>query len=317
MEFLMEPSLRQLRYFIAAARSGQISRAAREVNISQSAITAAIKQLEDIVGCDLFLRHANGVKLTHNGTIFLHHANRILATVDEAVRAPLNTQSSLEGSLRLAMTYTVAGYYLPAYLERFSRAYPNIVLQPLEATRPEIEAGLVAGAYDIAVLLTSNIADQEGLGYETLIRSQRRLWVSTSHGLLDRDEIHLSDLVLEPYIMLTVDEAANSAQRYWNRAGSRPNTFMRTSSVEAVRSMVASGMGITILSDMVYRPWSLEGLRVEAVSLASPVPTMDVGLAWAFNAELSDPAKAFAGFLRTTLANERKGNTRLLGEGID
>ena len=305
----MEPSLRQLRYFIAAARSGQISRAAREVNISQSAITAAIKQLEDIVGCDPFLRHANGVKLTHNATIFLHHANRILATVDEAVRAPLNTQSSLEGSLRLAMTYTVAGYFLPAYLERFARAYPNIVLQPLEATRPEIEAGLVAGAYDIAVLLTSNIADQEGLGYETLIRSQRRLWVSTSHGLLDRDEIHLSDLVLEPYIMLTVDEAANSAQRYWNQAGSRPNTFMRTSSVEAVRSLVASGMAITILSDMVYRPWSLEGLRVEAVSLASPVPTMDVGLAWAFNAEQSDPARAFADFLRTTLANERQRNT--------
>ena len=304
----MRPSLRQLRYFIAVARTGQISRAAREVNISQSAITAAIQQLEDIVGCKLFQRHANGVKLTHNGTIFLHHASRILAAVDEAVRAPLNTQSSLEGNLRLAMTYTVAGYYLPSYLERFSRAYPNIALQPIEAKRPEIEAGLVAGAFDIAVLLTSNIADQEGLGYETLIRSKRRLWVSTSHGLLGRAEIHLSDLVREPYIMLTVDEAANSAQRYWNEAGIRPNTFMRTSSVEAVRSMVAGGMGITILSDMVYRPWSLEGLRVEAVSLASAVPTMDVGLVWAFNADLSDPARSFADFLRTAIASERQGS---------
>ena len=191
-------------------------------------------------------------------------------------------------------------------MSAFSRAFPNISLQPLEATRSEIEAGLVAGVYDIAVLLTSNIADQEGLGYETLIRSRRRLWVCTSHGLLDRGEIHLSDLVKEPYIMLTVDEAANSAQRYWNRSGSRPLTYLRTSSVEAVRSMVANGMGVTILSDMVYRPWSLEGLRVEAVSLASQVPSMDVGLVWAVNAELSDPARAFADFLRTSLANDRQ-----------
>ncbi|MEG9863063.1 MAG: LysR family transcriptional regulator [Parvularculales bacterium] len=297
----MEPNLRHIRYFIATARSGQVSRAAREINISQSAITSGIKQLEDMVGYPLFTRNSRGLQLTENGTLFLRHAERIFTAVNEALHAPRDIHASAKGDLRLAMTYTVAGYFLPRYLERFARNYPDVNIQPIEAPRPEIEAGLVSGEFDIAVILTSNIADQENLTYETLFRSARRLWLFSGHPLLERSQITLSDLTEEPYIMLTVDEAANAAQRYWNEANVRPNIIMKTSSVEAVRSMVASGMGITILSDMVYRPWSLEGQRVEAVPLATPVPSMDVGIAWAFNSELSPATHAFAEFMRNDL----------------
>ena len=66
----------------------------------------------------------------------------------------------------------------------------------------------------------------------------------------------------------------------WGSAGLRPDPIFVTSSVEAVRSMVADGMGITILSDMVYRPWSLEGQRIELRNIVADIPTMDVGLAW-------------------------------------
>jgi DNA-binding transcriptional LysR family regulator len=97
--------------------------------------------------------------------------------------------------------------------------------------------------------------------------------------------------------MLTVDEASNTAQRYWNRTSYRPKTIFRTSSVEAVRSMVANGMGVTILSDMVYRPWSLDGRRVEVISLADRIPTMDVGLAWAANVEQNTAVSAFREFM--------------------
>ena len=77
--------------------------------------------------------------------------------------------------------------------------------------------------------------------------------------------------------MLTVDEASQTASRYWRPTGLRPNVMFTTSSVEAVRSMVADGMGVTILSDMVYRPWSLEGQRIELRNVAAEIPTMDVG----------------------------------------
>ena len=294
---MKQPSLRQIRYFAAVANAGQISRAARGLDISQSALTTAIRQLEAIIGTPLFVRHAGGVALTHEGNIFLDHARRIQAAVDEAVQAPRRERDDVRGRLRLAVTYTVAGYYLPPHLERFRRSFPRVSLQLTEAPRDAIEDGLVSGEFDLAVLLTSNIIDQEGLKFETLVQSRRRLWLPTLHPLLARRTITLADISREPYIMLTVDEASNTAQRYWNRTAFRPNTIFRTSSVEAVRSLVAGGMGVTILSDMVYRQWSLEGRRVEVASLADAVPTMDVGMAWAATVELNRAAAAFREFM--------------------
>jgi len=116
-----------------------------------------------------------------------------------------------------------------------------------------------------------------------------------------QDEITLADVAREPFIMLTVDEASHTAGRYWNIVGLAPNVVFTTSSVEAVRSMVAAGMGVTILSDMVYRPWSLEGQRLEQRSLKEPIPTMDVGLTWARGRQLGDAARVFRTFLTQTL----------------
>ena len=104
--------------------------------------------------------------------------------------------------------------------------------------------------------------------------------------------------------MLTVDEASNTAQRYWNKTPYRPNTIFRTSSVEATRSMVANGMGVAILSDMVYRPWSLEGRRVEVMPVSEPVPTMDVGFAWSAASDLGEASKAFIEFLHLAMGSE-------------
>jgi len=292
-----EPSIRQMRYFIAVANTGQISRAAMELNVSQSAVTTAVKHLEEIVGATLLNRHAGGVALTFEGGIFLDHARRVLAAVDEAVRSPRRLRDNVRGVLRLAMSYTVAGYFLPPHVERFARAFPDVDLRLTEAPRGVIEEGLVSGTFDLAVMLVSNIYNQEGLTSETLLQSRRRLWLSAQHPLLERPRIGLADVAKEPYIMLTVDEASNTAQRYWNRTSYRPRTVFRTSSVEAVRSMVANGMGVTILSDMVYRPWSLDGRRVEVKQLADRVPTMDVGLAWAANVEQNAAVAAFREFM--------------------
>lgn len=291
------PSIRQIRYFIAVANTGQISRAARELNVSQSAVTTAIKQLESLIGTTLIARQAGGVALTQDGSIFLDHAKRVMATVEEAIRTPTRHREDIKGKIRLAMTYTVAGYYLPPFIERFVRAFPGVDLQLTEASRNAIEDGLVSGTFDLAVLLTSNIVDQEGLDYETLLRSRRRLWLSAQHNLLEQPSISLADVSEQPYIMLTVDEASNTAQRYWNKTSYRPKTIFRTSSVESVRSMVANGMGITILSDMVYRPWSLDGRRVEVVPLTDNIPSMDVGVAWAANIEPSKACQAFREFM--------------------
>src|SRR4029079_13927629 len=148
-------------------------------------------------------------------------------------------------------TYTVAGYFFPQHQARFARSYPGIAVEMREALRPAIEDDLLAGRVGIAVLLTSNLENQTELDYETLFRSRRRLWLPVDHPLMRLTDIRLEHVAQEPYVMLSVDEANKTAERYWQRTPFRPQVVFRTSSVDAVRSMVANGTGVTILSDMV------------------------------------------------------------------
>lgn len=301
----MSLSLRQIRYFIAAADAGQVSKAAKNLNVSQSVVTTAIKQLEEMVGATLFDRHQSGISLNYEGNRFLDHARHIIQSVDEAIRIPKRAKEDVSGDINLAVTYTVAGYFIPKILARFTRLFPNITVNMTEADRTNIEEGLVTGGFDVSVMLTSNIINHEDISHAPLLRSRRRLWVNTNHEFLKKQTVTLQEISEEPYIMLTVDEASNTAQRYWNKTPYNPNTIFRTSSVEAVRSMVANGMGISILSDMVYRPWSLEGRQVGVIDVSDNVPTMDVGLAWADRQDQSDAVKSFIEFMHLSIGSDQ------------
>ncbi|WP_174994019.1 LysR family transcriptional regulator [Burkholderia arboris] len=278
-------TLRQLKYFVATAELGQISQAAIQLTISQSAVTSAIKELEDRLGTPLFVRTSSGVTLTDTGRRFLNHAYTVLSSIDEAMRIP-NLESTLTGTLAIAASYAMLGYFLPHHLLRLNTLYPRLTIHLHEQNRESIEDRVIASRYDMAVLLTSNVSNLE-LMLEPVIHSVRRLWVGAHHPLLRRESVTFAEVAHEPFVMLTVDEAGQTALRYWNETPYRPNVILRTSSVEAVRSMVANGSGVAIASDMVYRPWSLEGRRIETIVLRDPVPPMSVGLAWRKNIELS------------------------------
>jgi DNA-binding transcriptional LysR family regulator len=292
----MAISLKQIRYFVSTAESGQVSQAAVELSISQSAVTTAIKELEMEVGATLFSRSRQGMEVTAAGRELLFHAYEVLAKIDEmtGINVP---GSDLQATLSVAASYTVIGYYLPHHLERLRRTFPQLDIQISELNREAIEDGLLANRYDLAVMLTANTNNPE-LQTETHISSRRRLWVSARHRLLSLADIGLEDVSREPYIMLTVDEAAHTSLKYWSNTPYRPSVKLRTSSVEAVRSLVANGQGVAILSDMVHRPWSLEGRRIETITLGEPIPAMDVGLAWKRGATFTPAMQAFRDYFR-------------------
>ncbi len=289
-------SLRQLKYFVAAAEQGRVSAAAVHLNISQSAVTTSIRELEELLGQQLFERLSHGVELTDAGRRFLGHAYAVLNAADEAMRMPRES-TSLSGLLSISVTYTVMGYFLPHHLHRFTQLFPGVEVKVQELAREAIEEGLITGRTDLGVLLTGNVTNSE-ISRETFFGSARRLWVAAKHPLLERTEVSLADVASEPYIMLTVDEASYSAMRYWSRTPYQPTIRLRTSSVEAARSMVGHGLGVAILSDMVYRPWSLEGRRIETITLKEPIPPMDIGLAWKKGVEFTPAMKAFRDYFR-------------------
>lgn len=273
-------TLRQIRHFIAVAETGSISAAAQAVFISQSTLTLAIQQLEEEISVSLFSRHAKGMTLTHQGHQFLRQAHLILATVENAKRSLQQGADQVAGQLIIGVTSLVAGYYLADLLTRFQRAYPNVDIRVMEDERPYIEHLLVSGEIDVGVLILSNLEDRHALQTEVLTHSPHRLWLPAQHPLLEHDSINLADVAREPLIQLNVDEMGTNAQRVWSRAGLQPKVTLRTASTEAVRSLVAAGLGVSIQPDMTYRPWSLEGDIIEARPIADLTQTLDVGLAW-------------------------------------
>lgn len=290
-------TLRQLRYFVAAAAAGRYSAAASQEHVSQSAITNGVLALEQELGVILFKRLPHGVELTADGAEFLRHARQILESVEDAASLPRLRDKGLRGTVRIAGTYTMLGYFLPELLARFRANYPDVEIDLHDMERVEIEVAVSQGTVDLGMLILSNLRQRKRYKQAVLVRSRRQLWVSPTHPLAARASPSLRDIEKYPYILLTADEGERSALQYWRAKRLEPNIAFSTSSIEAVRGLVAHSFGVTILSDMVFRPWSLEGKRIETRPIVDTVPHMDVGMIWDDNRALSKPAEVFQQFL--------------------
>lgn len=288
-------TIRQLQYFVAVAEFGSVSAAAHALSISQSAVTEAIKDMESDLGVLLFDRHRRGISITHKGHQFLRHANTILASVSDARRAFADVEELVAGKLQLGVTSLVAGYVLSDVLARYRRANPAVEINAIEDNGEYLEHLLIGGELDVAVMVISNLRDRMALQSEILEVSPFRLWMPLGHRLSTSFSISLADILAEPLIMLTVDEMEEATIRLLGALGTRPHVAFRTRSVEAVRSLVATGAGVALLPDLVYRPWSLEGDRIESRDVSASLPIVQVGVVWRRGSTLSRAAQDFVG----------------------
>jgi len=292
-----EVTLRQFRYFIAAARTGQFSSAAIAENVSQSAITSAVQSLERQLKARLFERLPHGVALTPEGQVFFNHARHVMDSVQDAMRQASLLPQAARGTIRIAATYTVLGYFLPELLSRFKRSYPHVEIDLVDMDRVALEAALKDRSIELGIGLLSNIAALDGYGHRLLVRSRRRLWAGIGHPAARHPTVTLAEAARHAHILLTVDDADAAAARHFSSTPARLKVALRTGSLEAVRGLVAHGFGVTILSDLVYRPWSLEGKKIMAIPISDPVAPMDVGLLWPRRRTPSGLADVFRQFL--------------------
>ena len=292
-------TLRQIEYFLSVADTGQISHASNLRNVSQSSMTIALQNLEDAVGVPLLSRHARGVRLTDAGVRFLRHVQQARQSVEQAVLAAQEEPGQIAGLARIGMTETISAYLLPSVMSIVTRRFRNLQVDVVERDREVIERQLLDGELDLALLLVSNTALHDDLKCETMIRSPRRLWTPPDHPLLEAQRVTLEDVAQENFLLLDMDEHVQTVARYWGKYGVAPRVRMQSTSIEAVRSLVAIGEGVTILSDLVYRPWSLEGNRISRRDLSVAVPTMDVGAVWRRNVPLSRQVRTLLDLFRS------------------
>ncbi|HSI39425.1 MAG TPA: LysR family transcriptional regulator [Xanthobacteraceae bacterium] len=293
-------SLRQLHYFVAVAERGSVSSAAHTLSISQSTVTEALRELEADLGFRLLDRHARGADLTLKGHQFLRHARKILADVADARRALGDGAATpLSGRLALGITPLVAGYVFSDLLGRFRRAFPAVAVEAVEDAADYLEHLLIGGELDVAVMVLPPGRRSSALQTEPVEVSPYRAWLPLGHRAAAEETVSLRDLAAEPHVLLAIDEIAEASEIVWRRLGIRPPIALRTRSVEAVRSLVATGAGVAVLPDLTYRPWSLEGDKIEARALVEAVPAVEVATVWRRGSPLSPVAAGFVSVAAT------------------
>lgn len=287
-------TLRQFRYFIAVAESGSVAGASRMLAIAQSALTKSIQELEDELGQPLFERSARGMALTPAGHRFLVSARKVIGAVADAARLHrAGSNAGPSGPLAVGVTSLVAGYYLSELLTRFQRHCPDVQVQVTEETPPFLEHLLINGELDVAIMLSNALAEPQALVAETLTRSPSRVWMAANHPLTQHEEVTLADCAAHDHVVLEADRIDSMMRAIWARHQLAPRTLLRSTSVEAVRSLVGAGLGITVLPDFLYRPWTLDAEHVDVRRLRDDLPTVDVGLVWRRGLALKASASEF------------------------
>lgn len=286
-------TLRQFRYFVAVAESGSVAAASRVLNIAQSAVTKSMQELEDELGRRLFERSPRGMLLTPEGHRFLASAHKVLASVAEATRERGDAGSGLAGTLAVGVTSLVAGYYLSELFSRYRRSCPRVEVLVVEDTPRFLEHLLINGELDVAIMLSNALNEPQALVAETLTRSPSRVWLASDHPLTQQAELTLADCAGCEHIVLDADRIDELMAAVWARLQLRRRSILRTSSLEAVRSLVGAGAGIAVLPDFLYRPWTLDAEHVEVRPLRDALPTVDVGVVWRRGSGLKPAAMEF------------------------
>ncbi len=273
-------TLKQFRYFLAVSETTSVAGAARMINIAQSAVTKSVQELEESLGVRLFERTSRGMVLTQEGYRFQASARKVLAAAAEAAQVTRGKVEALSGNLTLGVTSLVAGYYLADLFARFQRSHPSVNISVVEDSPQFLEHLLINGEVDLAIMVSNALGDPQALVVEELTSSPNRVWMASNHPMAQGPELTLAECASHPQIVLEADRVESVLNALWARHGLHPQVLMRTSSLEAVRSLVGMGAGITVLPDFLYRPWTLDATHIEVRSLRDAVPSIDVGLVW-------------------------------------
>lgn len=273
-------TIKQFRYFLAVSETASVASAARMINIAQSAVTKSVQELESVLGVTLFERTAKGMVLTQDGHRFQASARKVIAAVAEAGQLGRGKPALLSGNLTIGVTSLVAGYYLAELFGRFQRSHPSVNIAVVEDTPQFLEHLLINGEVDMAIMVSNALGDPLALEVEPLTRSPNRVWMASGHPLADKTTLSLQECANYPLVILNADRIESVMRTLWTRHGLHPSVLMRSTSLEAVRSLVGIGAGIALLPDFLYRPWTLDAEHVQARSLRDAAPTIDVGLVW-------------------------------------
>lgn len=240
----------QLKTFIAVAREGSITRAAEQVHLSQPAVSAHIKALEDTLGLTLFSRTPRGMSLTRDGQRLLGKAEQTLAVHQELMDEATRIKGKLTGKLRLGASSSAgssSGHAaIGRLLTRLAERCPDVEVVLRHGTSAEILAGLRGGSLDAGFY---NEAGEPEPDLSTVEVSQFQIYVASSPGLeVQTAPLDMSALAALPWIYPTASACCGrTAERLFQQHKIRPKRIISVDREDVTRALIAGGLGVGLL----------------------------------------------------------------------
>src|SRR5688500_16126129 len=271
--------LKDLRYLVAVADTRHFGRAAERSFVSQPTLSAQLKKLEDYLGVQLIERAPKRVQLTAAGEQIVERARRILEAGDEIVELARGHRDPLAGRLRLALLPTIGPYLLPNVAGRLRKQMPRLELMLYEyQTDPMLEK-LHSGEIDVGILALP--VQMDGLDSHELYKEPFTVAMPAGHKLAQRSSIRVDDLEHETLLLLEDGHCLrDQALDICSSTDVHEKQDFRATSLETLRQMVASGVGITLLPELAGRGAYGQARGVTIRPFVKPVPTRTIGAVW-------------------------------------
>lgn len=286
---------RHLRYFLAVADALHFTKAAEGLPVSQPALSAQIKQLEQEVGVPLFDRVGRSVQLTRAGLIFREHARRALREMELAQVAIAEEEGLQRGALAVGVVQTVNAYLVPDIVGRFSTLHPQVSLKLDELSGPEIEAGVKSGLLELGIGFVP--AGSDRIESQPLFEEDFVLIASPRHHFATRRHLRLASLADEPLVLLPdIFCARRLLNASFEQVGIVPKVAVEMNSIEGILATVKTSKLATVLPRLSLGLEGNDGLR--GIPLKHPTPRRSLGLLWKKGGYRSGAAQALANQVR-------------------
>jgi DNA-binding transcriptional LysR family regulator len=287
--------LRQLRYFVAVAEEGNISRAAKKIFLTQPALSRQIKALEDEIGQGLLERQAHSIRLTPVGTALLQEARELIQHAEQMLERVRSAGRGVR--LRVGYAPSLAAGMLSVAVENFTQAHPNARVELFDLATKEMLAGLESDKLDVVVTV-GQPQETRGLGWTPLARSQWQLAVKRNHPLARRKRITPAEVAEEPLLVF----CQRDYPEYWEiitgwlrKQRLRPKIAGEHDGVDSLLTAVESGLGVAVVT---IRTADRLPKRVQLRTLSSAPEPLCIAAGYRANRAEDKPLAVFVEELR-------------------
>ncbi|HTZ17682.1 MAG TPA: LysR family transcriptional regulator [Dissulfurispiraceae bacterium] len=281
----------QLVYFKKVSETNSVSRAAEELLITQPAVSKQIKALEDELGERLFDRIGKKVYLTRTGSVLYSHADRILRLIEEAKTAVRDMSVECSGELVIGTSDHISIHRLPKVLKTFIHAFPKVDLK-LRCHRSETILDMVnRNLVDIGVITLPGPAPH--LVTKTIWKDPMSVVFMKNHPLVSIRGPRLRDIAKYGMILTEAGtETRKMIDAAFSRKGLAPNIAMEVAYLETVKSLVRTGLGISVLPDKAVEMEVKSGVLVKS-RVAEAIFSRELGVVYLKGKFLSRPVREF------------------------